>query len=89
MEEVSEIVDVAVNANMQQAQEWKDDHGKLTATEVKKLNDEAKRLIYKTLPKSLIEEGGALSTLIGGQGALSCLIDGLIEKHVIENKKKK
>jgi len=86
LEEIDFVVDGAVASNMQLAEELKSQKKKLTPEDVKLLNRTAIQLIYDSLPDSLTNENGTLSKIIGGKERLTSIIDGLIEKHVNDQK---
>ena len=87
LDQVKTIVRAAVAANMKAANDLKADNThQLTDEEIKMLNDSARSLAYKMLPKNLTE--GSFLVLLGGAEALEALIDSLIENELIELKKK-
>ena len=83
---IDKIVENAVCANIQLAEELKDQskERKLTAAQGNQLKDIAIQLIYNSLPDNLKDENNALLKLIGGKQAVDTLIKNMIEKHVIE-----
>jgi 3-phosphoglycerate kinase len=83
---IDKIVEAAVCANMQLAEELKDQskEHKLTSAQANQLHDAAKQLIYNSLPKSLKDENNALLKLIGGKQVVDTLIENMMEKHIIE-----
>lgn len=90
MRDIDLIVESAVAKLMITVGEIKDTNGdgKLTIEDISEVNTMAKKIIYKSLPDSLTTEGGVLNEIIGGCDSLNTLIDGLIEKHVVEQKVK-
>ncbi len=87
--EIDKAVDSAVAKMMVTVEELKSkNNGQLTKEDIAEVNNKAKDLIFQTLPISLTEEGGTLNKIAGGTSSLNTLIDGLIEKHVVEQKAK-
>jgi hypothetical protein len=91
IQQIEIVADMAVIKNMELAQELKQAHTdtlKLAEDEIKKLNESAKDMINKSLPKSLMSSDGMLNNIIGGEEKLNTIISGMIEKSVFKNKKK-
>jgi len=86
LDELDTVVDAAVASNMQFAEELRAKHEKLTAEEARQLKKSAEQLIYNSLPPSLLDPNGALSKVVGGREKLESLVEGLIEKHVFQQK---
>jgi hypothetical protein len=85
---LSTIVDAAVATNMSLANTMKEsNNGRLSDDQIKELNDSAKEMIEKALPASIMDEDSTLLQLIGGKDQLDTIIMGLMEKHVIGEKK--
>jgi len=83
---IDKVVEAAICANMQLAEELKDhskEH-KLTSAQANQLHDAAKQLIQNSLPNSLKDEDAALVKLIGGKEVIDTLIENMMEKHIIE-----
>jgi len=83
---IDKVVEAAVCANMQLAEELKDhsrEH-KLTPAQANQLHDATKQLIYNSLPNTLKNENGELLKLIGGKQVINTLIENMMEKHIIE-----
>lgn len=90
MAEIDKAVDAAVAKMMVTVEKLKSDNqGELSNEHIKLVNTAAKDIIMQTLPVSLTEEGGTLNGIIGGTKSLNTLIDGMIEKHVVEQKAKR
>lgn len=85
IEILNDIVKTAVANNMQLADEWKKNGGKLTEEQQKQLKETAVSLVYAALPASL-KDDGTLLEIIGGKEILNLLIGSLIEKFVYEYK---
>lgn len=88
LEEMETIVQAAVLSNMQIADKMKEGGKKLAEEQINQLNEAADQMIYKALPSSLTDENGTLLKLIGGKERLDSIIDGMVEKSVIEGKAK-
>ena len=82
---ISENVKAAVAANMQLANEYKEQGRKLTPEEAENLRKSANQLVMGSLPESL-KGDGVLLEIIGGTETLQVLINALIEKYVYEYK---
>lgn len=82
---ISENVKAAVAANMQVANEYKEQGRKLTPEEAENLRKSANQLVMGSLPESL-KGDGVLLEIIGGTETLQVLINALIEKYVYEYK---
>lgn len=84
LSQVDMVVEAAVGANMSLAQELKSQNRKLTLEEISQLNNNAKAIVLNSLPEAVSD--GTLLKVLGGQTALESIVDGLIEKHVIDYK---
>lgn len=89
--EIDKAVDSAVAKMMITVDELKsaNEDGQLTSEDVEYVQGMAKELVARSLPDSLTTEGEVLNRAIGGTEALNTLIEGLIEKHVVEQKIKR
>ena len=78
------IVENAVVVNMNLAQRFKQQSGKLSKEEI----DLLKNNIFSIVSRSLLNSNTNQLPIeiIGGREAFNCIIDGLIEKHVIDYK---
>lgn len=86
--EIDKAVDSAVAKMMITVDKLKEENedGQLTDNDVEYVQSMAKELVNRSLPDSLTVDGEILNKAIGGTEALNTLIEGLIEKHVVEQK---
>ena len=89
LDTIESCVAAAVGSNMQLADQMKESGESLTDDQVKQLNENAKKIVYSSLPTSLTSEDGALMKIIGGPDKLDSIIDAYMEKYVYEYKIKK
>ena len=90
LDKINLVVEAAVASNMPLADKLKSEHEneKLTTEDIEMLNQSAVELVYEILPNSIMDENnGILAKSLGGTVDLEKLIESLIEKHVLEQKK--